>query len=285
MKTASPVLVFVTFVLLCVALSPPALAQRLTDFGTRQSADLAPEKFTDTEITRLLGLLAERLKTPDAAEPATASAILVGFTRRLQNAQFSRPQEELIRTRLNEIGRSHASLRNDVADAIRTLNAFTVGRTAPEIVGKDLDGQPIRLSDYRGKVVLLTFSGEWCGICRSEYPYHRLLLDLYKAWPFAIVSVESGRDPAAMKKTKTDQGLSYRSFWDEADPKSEGKIASAWQVTGWPTVYVLDSAGVIRFVDVRKEDLLKAVRQLLTAQVEAQSNLKGTGRSPEQPVP
>lgn len=144
---------------------------------------------------------------------------------------------------------------------------LTLGTSAPDIVGTDLDGRALRLSDYRGKVVVVTFSGEWCGICRSEYPYHRFLLELYRDWPFALLSVESGNDREAAKRAKIDRGLLYPSWWDGAPRRdTPGTIAASWGVSGWPTTYVLDGKGAVRAIDPRKEDLLKVVRQLLTGQ-------------------
>ena len=51
-------------------------------------------------------------------------------------------------------------------------------------------------------------------------------------------------------------------------------IASAWNVVGWPASYVIDGDGVIRFVDLRDEDLLKAVRQLVDVQLDRDAKAK-----------
>jgi peroxiredoxin len=148
------------------------------------------------------------------------------------------------------------------AVAGRVVNALTVGKKAPEIAGADLDGRPMRLTDFQGRVVLLVFSGDWCGICRSEYPYERFLQELYRNWPFAIVSVNSDPDVASAKRAMAANGLMFRSWWDGAASAS-GTIATAWGVDGWPTTYLIDANGTIRFVDLRSEDLLKGVKQLL----------------------
>lgn len=157
----------------------------------------------------------------------------------------------------------------DAAAAARAkfmVSALSVGKVAPDISGRDLDGVPFKLSDYRGKVVVLMFSGDWCGICRAQYPYERLMLELYKNWPFAIVSVDSGANPAASKAALARERLTYRSFWDSGGKTpTTGPIATAWNAVGWPSVYVIDEQGVIRYVDVLQEDLLKAVRELVTA--------------------
>jgi peroxiredoxin len=155
------------------------------------------------------------------------------------------------------------------------VETLTIGKIAPDIIGRDLNGSEFKLSDYHGKVVALVFFGEWCGICRTQYPYERLLLELYKNWPFAMLGVDSDADRDATRKAMSDRGLDYRAWWDGylAD-NTGGPIASDWDVSGWPTIYLIDGNGVIRFVDLRQEDLLKGVRQLLTAQTQNASPSK-----------
>jgi thiol-disulfide isomerase/thioredoxin len=146
-----------------------------------------------------------------------------------------------------------------------------VGRVAPDIVGRDLDGVEFRLSDYRGKVVVLLFTADWCGICRSLYPYERFLGELYGNWPFAIVSVDGGPSADIARKAKASERLTYRSWLDAPTAGApDGRIAAEWQVKGRPAVYVLDGDGVIRHENVRYEELLKAVRMLLTEHLERQ---------------
>jgi hypothetical protein len=58
--------------------------------------------------------------------------------------------------------------------------------------------------------------------------------------------------------------LPYRVWWDGHSASNiDGPIAHAYGIYGWPTTYIIDSEGIIRFVDLRQEDLLKAVRQLV----------------------
>jgi peroxiredoxin len=153
--------------------------------------------------------------------------------------------------------------RADGANPNLDINALSIGSKVPEITGVDLDGKAMRLSDFRGRVVLLVFAGDWCGICRSEYPYERLLEELYRNWPFSIVGVNSDVDVLAAKRGLTASRLSFRSWWDGTALNGHGEIAKTWGVRGWPTTYLIDADGVIRFVDLRSEDLLKAVKQLL----------------------
>jgi peroxiredoxin len=251
-------------------------AQQLVGFGESPSYDIVVPAFTDREVTRLVTTLDARLSTEqDPAKWESDATTLRDFTRRLQAGRLSSTQEARVLQHLGELSRTHPAEAPLLEKSRYLVSALTVGKAAPEITGKDLDGVDLRLSDYRGRVVLLVFSGDWCGICRSEYPYERLLLELYKNWPFAIVGVDSDGDRDAAKKAGVEHGLTYRSWWDGGGANSDsedGPIASAWGVVGWPTVYLLDAQGVIRFVDLRQENLLKGVHQLLTEQ--AQHNLK-----------
>jgi len=151
----------------------------------------------------------------------------------------------------------------------RMIRDLSVGKVAPMITGSDLDGKPFSLADYRGKVVVLMFSADWCAICRAQAPYERFLLDRYANWPFAILGVETGSSREATRQARATDPVTSRAWWDApraSDP--HGPIAGAWNVVGWPATYVIDGDGVIRFVDARDEDLLKAVRPLVEAQAE-----------------
>src|SRR5262249_18430108 len=123
----------------------------------------------------------------------------------------------------------------------------------PDIIGDDLDGQPLKLSDFRGKTVLLVFWGTWCGPCMAAVPEHVALLKRLDGRPFAIVGVNSDAQASTAKKIGGEKGITWRSWFDGGG--TSGPIASQWNVDGWPTYYLLDAAGTIRF----KGDSLRAV--------------------------
>jgi len=94
------------------------------------------------------------------------------------------------------------------------------------------------------------------------YPHERSLVEKLKDKPFALIGVNSDVDKAALKKRMTEEKITWRSFWN--GPKgTDGPISNAWNVHGWPTVYVLDAKGVIRSKNLRGEPLEKAVEELL----------------------
>jgi thiol-disulfide isomerase/thioredoxin len=121
---------------------------------------------------------------------------------------------------------------------------LAVGKVAPEIEGEGIDGKKFKLSDFRGKVVVLAFWGHWCGPCRAMYPHERALVKDLEGKPFALVGINSDRDREALKDTMEREQITWRSFWDGGSTR--GPIATAWAVRGWPTVYILDHKGVIR---------------------------------------
>jgi peroxiredoxin len=148
------------------------------------------------------------------------------------------------------------------ARALFALRNLTVGKTAPEIEGKDLDGRKFKLSDYRGKVVVLFFCGHWCGPCRQMNPSKQELVKRHAGKPFALLEVNSDNDPDEWKAMMKRQGFTWRCW---ADGGQEGPISQGWNVQAWPTVFILDERGVIRYKELRDELMGKAVDELLRA--------------------
>ena len=93
-------------------------------------------------------------------------------------------------------------------------------------------------------------------------PHERSLVERLKDKPFALLGVNSDDDKDYYFAEAKANGVSWRSFWN--GPKgTSGPISAKWNVSGWPTIYVIDHKGVIRFKNVRDKDMDKAVDQLL----------------------
>ncbi len=141
------------------------------------------------------------------------------------------------------------------------LPNLKVGGVAPEIGGKDLEGKPLRLGDYRGKVVVVVFWGSWCGPCMAMVPHERELWERHRDEPFTLLGVNCGDTLEQARKTADDNRMDWPSFYDGEDHR--GPIATSYDVQKYPTVYVIDAKGVIRYIDTRGEELDKAVEMLL----------------------
>ncbi len=163
------------------------------------------DRDVDALVATLDGLL--QYQTDPDQWGLDAGHHLWSFVERLQNGALTAAQEARVEAHLDAIARQHPDDASVITKYRYVVSSLTVGKVAPDIVAKDLDGQELRLSDYRGRVVVLAFSGEWCGACRLEYPYQKLLIDLYKDRPLTILSVNSDRDPKVAKQAKADRGL------------------------------------------------------------------------------
>jgi len=125
------------------------------------------------------------------------------------------------------------------------IRHLRIGQPAPELVGEDIDGVPIRLSDFRGKVVALAF---WA---TSNDPSMRLiggqkdLVSAMKGRPFMLVGVnaDAAADRAKVKEAVMREGITWRSFWAGGP---DGVIPRQWGVQRLPTVYTIDAHGIIR---------------------------------------
>ena len=77
------------------------------------------------------------------------------------------------------------------------------------------------------------------------YPHERSLVKQLAGKPFAIVGVNSDKDLDVLKDRMKEENISWRSFRN--DESSEGVIADNWAIKGWPTIYILDEKGTIRW--------------------------------------
>jgi hypothetical protein len=77
------------------------------------------------------------------------------------------------------------------------------------------------------------------------YPHERSLVKKMESKPFALVGVNSDPDREALKDVLKKEEITWRSFWNGKEGTG-GPISTKWNVSGWPTLYVLDHKGVIR---------------------------------------
>ena len=92
------------------------------------------------------------------------------------------------------------------------------------------------------------------------YPHERSLVAKLKDKPFALIGVNSDPKEKVVDALKREN-ITWRSWFDGG--KTGGPIAQQYGVTSWPTIYVLDSKGVIRYKNVRGEQMDEAVDALL----------------------
>lgn len=145
---------------------------------------------------------------------------------------------------------------------LRNLPNLQVGRPAPPIVGKTLDGTSLKLEDYRGKVVVVVFWGSWCGPCMAQVPHERELYKRLQGKPFALLGVSCGDTLDVAKETVKKHQMEWPSWWDGDETRS-GPIQTDYDVQHWPSVFVIDAEGIIRAIDVHGPDLDATVDEAL----------------------
>lgn len=162
-----------------------------------------------------------------------------------------------------ELKTANTTIAKAGARSLFEIRNLAVGRPAPAMAGKDLEGKSLALNDYRGKVVMLVFWGNWCGHCRKALPGRQSLAEQFKNRPFVLLGINS--DPLeTAKKAVEREKITWRCWWDGGD--TGGPIATAWNVKTWPTVCLLDRRGIIRFrhsIGVSQEESANAIEQLL----------------------
>ena len=92
------------------------------------------------------------------------------------------------------------------------------------------------------------------------YPHERSPVQRLEGKPFALLGINS--DPKErLRQAMKRENITWRSWWDGGNTR--GPIAKAWNIKGWPTIYVLDHKGVIRYREVRGKSMDEAVDTLL----------------------
>ncbi len=247
------------------------------------------EPFEDWQLDRLLAQLEVVANLPESTGDFEAELRipLWQMSNRLQRGTVDDDQTERIVAFLDELEEQYPDGAEAIGQQRFVVENLMPGKVAPNIVGKDTEGVEFALEDYRGNIVALIFSGQWCGPCRGEYPYQRGMLEAFKDRDVVLLGVNSDAVLDTIVQAKERERLDYRTWWDghgqpEADlVAAEGPIATRWNVVGWPTIYVIDEEGVIRHADKRGGALVAAVDQLLVDRMmrdyEAQSEAAEVG--------
>ena len=127
------------------------------------------------------------------------------------------------------------------ADLLRSLNHGTVGGTLPEVAGMRLDGVEERLSDYRGRVVLLDFWATWCRPCIAALPQLRELVAKLPAERFAIVAVSVDEKLGTVTRFIEDEPMPWTN-WHAGKGSDVGRLL---RIRGYPTYLLVDEHGKI----------------------------------------
>jgi thiol-disulfide isomerase/thioredoxin len=158
-----------------------------------------------------------------------------------------------------DVRAGQGTVGKEAEEELTAIKAVGVGRPAPDVEGTDLDGKKLKLSSYRGKVVVLDIWATWCGPCVAMIPHERELVARLKDKPFVFLSVSADQKKEALTGFLEKTAMPWSHWWDGADRA----VQKAYHVQYFPNIFVIDAKGVIRYRHVRGEDMDKAVEALI----------------------
>jgi peroxiredoxin len=150
-----------------------------------------------------------------------------------------------------------------ISDKFQRERTLSIGAVAPEFSQANVDGRQVRLSEFRGKYVLLDFWASWCGPCRQENPNVVKVYNQFKDKNFTVLGISLDRPGAksAWLKAIEDDKLTWTHVSDLNFWKNE--VAVMYNVTGIPQNFLLDPEGKIVAKNLRGEQLEAALDQIL----------------------
>lgn len=159
----------------------------------------------------------------------------------------------------------------EVMEAIKSARYWTAmgpdyyGKPAPDMVLTDTDGKKHRLSDYKGREVLITIWATWCPPCNAEIPHLIELTNHLPASEFKVLAIsgeEGGMD--IVRRFAQKKNLNYTTIWE-----SHGKLPKPFCLaTSLPSAFFVDKAGNIKLITAGLMDK-QAIMQVVQAPAKA----------------
>lgn len=166
------------------------------------------------------------------------------LARRLASAKASPEDHERAAQLHKRIAKEFEGTRAASELAARAdARSVEIGGVAPDFEAVDGDDVAFKLSDYRGKVVLLDFWGFWCGPCVAALPHVRTLTERFKDAPFVVLGVNTDDDKERFRQQVKARLVTWRNAFTGG---KDNPITRRYRISGFPTMLVIDHEGVIR---------------------------------------
>lgn len=137
------------------------------------------------------------------------------------------------------------STQNSTSSTDTGTSKAVKGKLAPEITLNDLNGQTVKLSDYRGKIVVLNFWASWCPPCKSEMPEINKAAQEFAKGSDAVLLTVNLTDGSRETVDKARKYIADNEYSMPVWLDTQGRAANAYNITSIPTTYIIDRQGVI----------------------------------------
>ena len=117
------------------------------------------------------------------------------------------------------------------------------GQVAPDFALKSSSGENMRLSEYRGDVVMINFWATWCGPCRQEMPLLDELYNRYNRVGFNLLGVNIDDDSRRAMQMVEELGVNFPVLFD-----ARKEVSKLYEVEAMPVTVIVDRSGTVRYV-------------------------------------
>ena len=218
----------------------------------------AAEKASDKDVkaVALFFLGSMEAGKLDEADDKQVEAIVAKATEYFEQAAKLAPEAKV----------GNSTIAKEVAgqsEELKAVKNLAVGKPAPDVESMGLDGKKVKLSDYKGKVVLFDIWATWCPPCRAMIPHEREMVEKMKDKPFLLVSFSADDKKETLEKFLEKEPMPWTHWWDNGP---ESPVLKKFRVRAFPTLYLMDHSGIIRHKWVgapSNEELDKAVEVLV----------------------
>jgi len=202
------------------------------------AATLAPIGFEEGVLKSYFEKNLQRFTPGSRAQLLAMSGIMTAL-KQSQHADFNYFAEQFVNEFKEELPSETAELKKQLEYA----KSFSIGGTAPDFTQKTPEGTDLKLSDLRGKVVLVDFWASWCGPCRRENPNVVKMYNEYKEKGFEILGVSLDNNKDRWLQAIKQDGLTWLHVSDLKYWQNE--VAQMYGVRSIPHTILLDQEGKI----------------------------------------
>jgi peroxiredoxin len=198
----------------------------------------------------ILGLAYDKVDRHDEAD--------VVYAKLINNSKYSNGRHAQTAQKLLQTDRAdRKGVTEGLASTTNSAPNF-VGQIATDFDVTDLNGKPLSLAQFQGKVVLLDFWATWCPPCIAEMPNVKRTYEKYKNQKFQIIGISLDRGKAPLEAYIEKEGITWPQYYDNSR-----QISNMYQVQAIPSTFLIDADGIIRKTNLRGGALETAVAQLV----------------------